>query len=266
MLVTTLLNHVEKSKSFVYDKVAWSEDQKSLEVPVRPRSNSRPVCSGCGCPASRYGHTREERRFRYVPLWKIPVYFLYRMRRVNCPRCGVKVEQVPWSQDGKSPRTKSWSWFLAAWAKRMSWKETADVFETSWQTVFRSIRFAVYWGLVHVDFSGVEAIGIDEIARRKGHRYMTLIYQIDGGKKRLLYVARERTKESLASFFHVFGPERSGKLKFVVSDMWQPYLDMVKEHAGSAVHVLDRFHVMMKMNGAIDQVRREKVKQMKADG
>ena len=194
MLVTTLLNHVEKYKSFVYDKVGWSEDQKSLEVHVRPRSNSRPVCSGCGCPASRYGHTREERRFRYVPLWKIPVYFLYRMRRVNCPRCGVKVEQVPWSQDGKSPRTKSWSWFLAAWAKRMSWKETADVFETSWQTVFRSIRFAVYWGLVHVDFSGVEAIGIDEIARRKGHRYMTLIYQIDGGKKRLLYVARERTK------------------------------------------------------------------------
>ena len=54
--------------------------------------------------------------------------------------------------------------------------------------------------------------------------------------------------------------------KFVVSDMWQPYLDMVKEHAGSAVHVLDRFHVMMKMNGAIDQVRREEVKQMKADG
>lgn len=52
----------------------------------------------------------------------------------------------------------------------------------------------------------------------------------------------------------------------MVSDMWQPYLDMVKEHAGSAVHVLDRFHVMMKMNGAIDQVRREEVKQMKADG
>ena len=48
--------------------------------------------------------------------------------------------------------------------------------------------------------------------------------------------------------------------------MWQPYLDMVKEHAGSAVHVLDRFHVMKKMNGAIDQVRREEVKQMKADG
>ena len=56
MLVTTLLNHVEKYKSFVYDKVGWSEDQKSLEVHVRPRSNSRPVCSGCGCPASRYAH------------------------------------------------------------------------------------------------------------------------------------------------------------------------------------------------------------------
>ena len=266
MLLTTLLNHVEKHKSFVYQKAGWSEDEKSLEIQVRARSNSKPVCSGCGCRAASYEQSRKARRFRYVPLWNIPVFFVYHMRRVDCPRCGVKVEQVPWSTDGKSPRTKSFSWFLAGWAKRLSWKETADAFDTSWQSVFRSVRHAVFWGLVHVDFSGVEAIGIDEIARRKGHRYMTLIYQIDEGRKRLLYVARERTKDALASFFGVFGRERSRRLKFVVSDMWQPYLDMVKEHAGQAVHVLDRFHVMKKMNEAIDQVRREEAKQMKADG
>jgi transposase len=95
---------------------------------------------------------------------------------------------------------------------------------------------------------------------------MTLIYQIDEGKKRLLYVARDRTKAALESFFQVFGAERAGQLKFVVSDMWRPYLDVVAEQADAAVHVLDRFHVMKKMNEAIDQVRREEVKRLQAEG
>ncbi len=146
MLLTTLLNHVESYKSFVYEKAAWARDGKSLEIHVRPRKGSRPVCSGCGCRAACYEHSRKARRFRYVPLWKIPVFFVYRMRRVDCPRCGVKVETVPRSTDGKSPRTKSFNWFLAGWAKRLSWKETAVAFDTSWQSVFRRVRHAVFWG------------------------------------------------------------------------------------------------------------------------
>jgi len=266
MLVSTLLNHVEKYKSFVYEKVCWADDGQSLEVHVWPRKDSRPVCSGCGQRGPGYDQQPEPRRFQFVPLWGIAVFFVYRMRRVDCPDCGVKIECVPWSDGGKSPQTRTWRWFLAHWARRLSWKETAEVFGTSWQTVFRSVEYAVRWGLVRLDFSGVTAIGIDEIARQKGHRYMTLIYQIDEGKKRLLYVARDRTKAALESFFQVFGAERAGQLKFVVSDMWRPYLDVVAEQADAAVHVLDRFHVMKKMNEAIDQVRREEVKRLQAEG
>ena len=59
-----------------------------------------------------------------MPLWGMAVSFLYAMRRVNCPKCGVKVEQVPWA-DGKCHLTTSYRWFLARWAKRLSWKEVA---------------------------------------------------------------------------------------------------------------------------------------------
>ena len=82
------------------------------------------------------------RRFEFVPLWGIAVFFVYAMRRVDCPGCGVKVEKVPWC-DGKNQLTTTYRWFLASWAKRLSWKEVAVVFRTTWENVFRSVSHAV---------------------------------------------------------------------------------------------------------------------------
>lgn len=76
------------------------------------------------------------------------MFFLYALRLVHCPRCGVKVERIPWAQ-GKNHLTTTYAWFLARWARRLSWKETAVVFQTSWDNVFRSVKMAVSWGLLH---------------------------------------------------------------------------------------------------------------------
>jgi transposase len=123
----------------------------------------------------------------------------------------------------------------------------------------------VTWGLEHRNLDGVTAIGVDEISRGRGqNKYVTLVYQIDSGARRLLWVGKERTKKALEGFFDAFGAERSQKLAFVCSDMWKPSLDVVAQKAGQAVHVLDRFHVMAKMSAAIDDVRAKEVKQLKA--
>jgi transposase len=95
---------------------------------------------------------------------------------------------------------------------------------------------------------------------QKGHRYLTLVYQIDGHSRRLLHIAPERTVRSLLSFFRMLGKTRSAALKFVCSDMWQPYLKVIAKKAAQAVHVLDRFHVMVKMNKALDEVRAAETK------
>jgi hypothetical protein len=71
-----------------------------------------------------------QRRFEFVPFWGIAVYFVYAMRRVNCPTCGVTVERVPWAE-GKCHLTTSYRWFLARWAKHLSWEEVAGVFHTT---------------------------------------------------------------------------------------------------------------------------------------
>ena len=266
MQLKTILNFVEPYKSFVYKKVRWAdpETKTEIEVLIEPRANSRGICSGCGCHAPGYDHLAE-RRFEFVPLWQIAVYFVYTMRRVDCPNCGVKVEQVPWC-DGKNQLTTTYRWFLAGWAKRLSWKGAADAFDTTWQNVFRSVKHVVSWGLTHRELKEIEAIGVDEVQWQKGHKYLTLVYQIDDGSKRLLWIGKDRTTKTFLRFFRMLGEERSSQLKFVCSDMWKPYLKVIAKKAGQAIHVLDRFHIMQKMNKAIDEVRASEARQMKADG
>jgi transposase len=101
---------------------------------------------------------------------------------------------------------------------------------------------------------------------QKGHKYLTLVYQIDEGTKRLLWIGKDRTTKTFVRFFRMFGKQRSGELQFVCSDMWKPYLKVIAKKAGDAIHVLDRFHIMQKMNKAIDEVRAGEARQMKADG
>jgi transposase len=242
------------------------EDGKlAIEVEIEPRANGRPICSGCGEPRPTYDHMPQPRRFAHVPLWGIPVYWIYTMRRVDCPQCGVKVERVPWAE-GKSPTTTSYQWFLARWAKRLSWLEVARVFHTSWDRVYRSVKQAVAWGLANRSLHEIEAIGVDEIQWRKGHKYLTLVYQIDPERRRLLWAGKDRTAKSFLRFFRMFGKQRSSLLRFVCSDMWKAYLKVIRKKAAGAVHVLDRFHVMSRMNKAIDEVRARESRRLAREG
>ena len=198
-------------------------------------------------------------------MWQIAVIFVYPMRRVNCPRCGVVVERVPWAV-GKSRLTRTYQWFLASWARRLSWQEVARVFHTNWQSVFRAVKTAVIWGLWHRELAAVEAIGIDEIAWRRGHKYLTLVYQIDQRCKRLLWIGHQRTEESLRQCFGVLGREVSSGICFVCSDLWQPYLTVIAKETAQAVHVLDRFHLMSRFSKALDEIRADEARRMKQEG
>ena len=94
-----------------------------------------------------------ERRWLFVPLWGIIVHFFYPPRRVECPEHGVGVEHIPWSQ-GKRPVTTAMMGFLARWARRLSWRETARTFQTSWEAVYHSVEWFVEWGLAHRQSGG----------------------------------------------------------------------------------------------------------------
>jgi transposase len=261
----TILNRCHRFPGFVYQQARFSADHKSIEISVRPRRRSAAVCSRCHQQAPGYDQLAE-RRFEFIPLWGFFVFLLYTMRRVDCARCAaVVVEEVPWG-DGKRTLTKAYMLFLARWARCLSWKETAEAFRTSWEKVFDAVEHVVTFGLEHRVFGQIDAIGVDEIQYAKGQNYLTLVYQIDFGITRLLWAGRERTVESFQGFFTVIGDEVASKIVFVCSDMWEPYLKVIREKCSDALHILDRFHIVAKMNKALDEIRAGESRRMASNG
>lgn len=239
----------------------------SIEITLEPHEGIRGRCSQC--QRSTPGYDRlPERRWLFVPLWGIPTYFLYAPRRVECVEHGVVVEHIPWSE-GKRPVTCAMMGFLARWARRLSWRETAQVFQTSWEAVYRSVEWFVQWGLAHRELRQIESIGVDEIHWGHGLRadnFLTVIYQIDAHCRRLLWVGKRRSQATLRRGLKALGPEVVQGLKFVCSDMWKPYLQVLAKQAKQALHVLDRFHITQHLNEAVDAVRRAESSRLRAAG
>jgi len=183
--VKTLLNHTQPIPGFVYEQIEFLEvgETGRIDVSIRAHEPIQPKGSKCLKPCPGYDRL-PGRRWLQVPLWGLLGQFHYAPRRVNCPVHGIVVEKLPWSES-KRPLTLGMLAFLAMWAKRLSWLETARAFNVSWAAVFRSVEYTVEWGLAHRVLSGVKSLGIDEIHRRRGN-FLTVIYQIDEGLRRLL--------------------------------------------------------------------------------
>jgi transposase len=261
---------VQRFVGFVYHEVRMhcpQQQPESIEISIEPHAGIRGRCSLCQRPAPGYDRL-PQRRWLFVPLWGIPTYFCYAPRRVECAEHGVVVEHIPWS-DGKRPLTCAMMGFLARWARRLSWRETARSFQTSWEAVYRSVAWFVEWGLQHRQLRGVESIGVDEIHWGRGLKadnFLTVIYQIDAGRRRLLWVGRRRSQATLRRGLKALGPEVVNGLRFVCSDMWKRYLQIIASQAGQALHVLDRFHITSHLNQALDQVRRAESTRLRTKG
>jgi transposase len=266
--VKTLLNALQPFPGFIYQDIRFCRPHagrpRAVEITVAAHGGRGAKCSRCLKPAPGYDRL-ESRAWLFVPLWGIVTWFLYAARRVNCPEHGVVVEHVPWSA-GKRPVTLAMMCFLSRWARRLSWRETARVFGTSWQCVYRSVEWFVEWGLANRVLAGIKAIGVDEIfwgRGRKSEAFLTVIYQIDGHCRRLLWVGRKRTQATLRRGLEALGSEVVGGLQYVCSDMWKPYLKVLAQRVGQALHILDRFHITMHLNQAVDQVRRTESTRLK---
>ena len=260
MRVITVLNRCTEFKRFVIEG-SRLDGRSRIVVSLRPRKNSKAECSGCGQLSPTYDTATEPRRFEFVPLWGFTVYLEYRMRRVDCKACGrVIVEKVPWST-GKHHLTDIYRCFLARWAKKLSWTEVARSFRTSWDKVYHSVQYVVDYGLTHRRLDQVTALGVDEIQFGKGHHYLTLLYQIDTHRRRLLWMGEKRTKKSLDNGFteleqeHLRKQEVAGVkeptrfldgIGVICSDIWKAYLTVIRDRLPGAVHILDRFHIMQR--------------------
>ncbi len=259
MRIASLVRRTLGLKGHRVEKV--SEEDGQIVVRLAARKRSRPICSSCGRKMPGYD-TLAERSWRHVPIWGTPVTLLYRPRRGNCKRCGITVEAMPWSR-GKS-LSLPLIVVLATYAKILAWSEVARLCGVHWNTVRAAVKSAVEYGLASRETTSVIAVGIDEISRRKGHKYVTMVYDLN--RMRLLWCGEGRDKEALKSFLSEWGQDRCAAIKAVCLDMWQPYIDVIEEMLPGSVMVFDKFHIIRHLMEAVDEVRREEARRLAGEG
>jgi transposase len=132
-------------------------------------------------------------------------------------------------------------------ARLLAWDVIAQLFQLSWQTVATAVRNAVQYGLENRETDTVRYLGIDEISYRKGHHYLTNVYDLEGG--RLLWSGEGRCEETLRAFFTSWGKERTRQIQSICCDMWEPYATVVREACPYAELIFDKFHLIGQLLG-----------------
>ena len=265
MLLTRLLNACHHFPGFVYAGARLIEARKTIEIEVRPRRGSKARCSGC-VDTGAWLRSAAAAALRVHPGVGLRGDLALRMRRVQCRSCGVKVEQVPWAT-GKHTLTQGLhAVFWRTGRASCRGRRPRGAFAPPGRRSATPSSMSCSGGSSTANSTAVKAIGVDEIAYGRGHQYLTLVYQIESGCTRLLWVGKERTIESFEQFFALIGQELAAKIEFVCSDMWKPYLDLIAKHCTNALNILDRFHVVAKMNLALDDVRAAEARRMAHEG
>lgn len=237
-----------------YRVVRVEQIRGELQVTLEPDGRFSRRCGKCGEKATKRGRLSVN-RYRHVPIWNIPCTLVYAPHRVTCATCGVRVERIDWAL-GRA--TRAFAITVARWAKMLSLARVAGLFHCSWGFVAKCVAFVVAYGLQHRKLGQVSVIGVDEISRRKGHTYVTNVYDLEAGT--LLFCYEGRGRDAMEAFFTWFGPERTAKLESICCDMWEPYFSVIGEYAPQASLVFDKFHIVKHLTEAVDRVRRDEIR------
>ena len=256
MLIETFIRKQLGLKAHRVTKVEQTGEQMTISI---DRLGTRLLrCGVCRRRCRRVHSIREERQWRDLSMRKATLILRYRPRRIDCPRCGVRVEDFPWAEPWARV-TRALGNAVALLARELSWQGRARQYGLNWKTVAGIVRRAVQYGLGKRKRPPVHVIGIDEVSRRKGQVYLTVVYDLE--RRVLLWVGDDRTEEAVKPFFtKAMGRRRCATLRVVCVDMWAAYANLVEEYARNAQILFDRFHIVKHLNEAVDEVRRSEMR------
>lgn len=236
-------------------RVAADDAGEYLIVSVRPRKKAARRCGRCQVRAPWYDRGGGGRWWRALDLGVMRVWLHGAAPRVDCPVHGPTVISVPWARHDSRFTTAFED--TAAWlAAHAPASTVAELLRSTWRAVSGIIGRVVAERAGATDrLAGLRRIGIDEIAYRKGHRYLVIVVDHDSG--RIVWSGEGRKKDTVAKFFAALGPERAQLLTHVSADGAGWIGDVVAEHAPQAKRCLDAFHAVGWITDALDEVRRD---------
>jgi len=231
---------------------------------VVPEKGAQFCCPECGklCP----GYDTRERCWRHLDTCQYQTILVANVPRVNCREHGVRQVNVPWAEPGSNftalLEALVITWLLA----QASIKKVAKQLQLAWDEVDGIMQCAMQRGLLRRQRVKLVRIGIDETAFQRCHEYVAFVTDLD--RRRGVYVADDRKRESLDAFFRSLDPEDLASIEAVAMDMWGAFIPSAAEHAPEADRKIwfDKFHVAMHLGDAVDRVRRHEHKALLAEG
>ena len=214
-------------------------------------------CPLCGTPASQYDHC-PERTWRHLDTMQFKTFIHASVPRIECPTHGVQVITVPWSE--KHSRFTILFERLAIDLLRSTQNQTSaqKLLNLSWEEVHHIQEKAVKRGLHRRQNLPLFHLGVDEKNFKKNHSYVTLTYDLD--RSRVIDVAPDRKEASLSSLFDQMPSSQKESIQAVAVDIWDPFLNAIKQCLPQACIVHDKFHIIRHLLFAVDAVRKEEAK------
>jgi transposase len=245
-----LIYHAFGLKGYCVHSIRFENHELILET-RQPRETLR--CPECGS-ARVFSQGKKTRRFRTLPIGTQPVLIELAVPRVRCRDCSaVRQVKIPFAP-GSRRYTKAFERYALQVARITTVKHAARHLGVSWDTIRDIERRYLEKNFSKPKLKHLKRIAIDEIAVRKGHRYLTLVLDLDSGQ--VVYVGKGRKKQSLNDFWKRLAASRA-KIEAVATDMSAAYISAVQERLPKASLVFDRFHVMKLFNDKLSALRRE---------
>ena len=239
----------------VVERVVFDEDEGVIVATVRPRKGATRRCGICSRRCPWYDRGEGRRRWRALDLGAVSAYVEADAPRVACPEHGVVVVAVPWARH-RARHTTAFEDQCAWLAAHCSRSAVEELLRVAWRTVGAIVtRVVADAHARHDPLEGLVRVGIDEVAYKKGHRYLIVIVDHDSG--RLVWAAPGRDKATLNLFFDALGKARCARLREVSADGAGWIADVVYSRCLNATLVMDNFHVVQWATDALDEVRRE---------
>ncbi len=225
----------------VIEELVDDQDAQAVVAMVRPTRSRRRRCGVCGrrCPGYDQGEGR--RRWRALDLGVVQAVLEADAPRLACPTHGVVVAQVPWARH-QAGFTHAFEDTCAWLAVHTSRSAVGELLRIAWRTVGRvCARVAAEAAARQDRFAGLRRIGVDELASKRGHRYLTVV--VDHDTARLVWAAPGRDEDTLNRLVDALGDDRARQLTHVSADAAEPIARVVTRRCPQAVGCLDPFHV-----------------------
>jgi len=245
-------------------KVELDREKQRVDIYIDHTKGLAFPCPKCEKLCSVYDHARE-RIFRHLSVCQMATFIHVCLPRVSCDEHGI-LQMASGLGEDRGSVTYEFETLVLDLEQECSVESVSRLLDLNWHTCWDVMERSVLRGRKRKPHKLPKRIGVDEKSFAKGHRYETLVYNIDQGT--VEYVGDHREQKSLETYYRQFKPKKRKKVKAIAMDMWDPYIAATKALIPGAKNkiVFDRFHIMQLVMKAVDKVRKEEHRAFMQEG